>query len=139
MNKVIKLKSTAPSDSDSSSVSVLFTVSVVSQSGLLTHTHTHSSPRLPLRHSAHTAWDAYLCQEQLTQNEITLSLTHKGQVAHSLNSSLSASAIYLPHVFSFTPLHILCSFFLVSLHWLLFVLFFFSLNHHTLKTCSFPL
>lgn len=32
--------------------------------------------------------DAYLCQEQLAPNEITLSLTHKGQADHSVAKTL---------------------------------------------------
>lgn len=38
----------------------------------------------------HTEWDAYLCQEQLTQKQITLSLTHKGQV-NQLNAGCTTT------------------------------------------------
>lgn len=48
--------------------------------------------------TSNTAWDAYLRQEQLTQKQITLSLTHKGQADHS-HAELSPSclAIHSPH------------------------------------------
>lgn len=48
--------------------------------------------------TSHTAWDAYLCQEQLTQGEIMRSLTHKGQADHSVTKlSCSCPAIHSPH------------------------------------------
>lgn len=56
----------------------------------------HSSPLLSVRHSVHTQLeDAYLCQKQLTQDKITLSLTHKGQADHSL----AKLSIHSPRLF----------------------------------------
>lgn len=53
-------------------------------------TGSHSSPLFsPSGTTVHTQLDdAYLCQEQLALNEITLSLTNKGQDDHSLAKTL---------------------------------------------------
>lgn len=50
------------------------------------HIPPHSSPSGTWVHTQLD--DTYLCQEQRTLNEITLSLTHKGQADHSLAKTL---------------------------------------------------
>lgn len=69
--------------------------------------------------SSHAAWDAYLCHGQLKQDKIILSLTHKGQVDHSLTKvSPSCPATHSPHPFPpcNTHLHAMWRF-LLSLCW----------------------
>lgn len=89
--KTIKLK--CPAD-NSQIISVVLTVCRAVQSlGLIVRLHVHI-PHHSTQCGIYTVWDAYLRQEQLTQKEMTLSLTHRGQVNHSLTELSTSCPVF---------------------------------------------